>query len=453
MSGFQFPGQVREDEPRAAGVATYSIVGLGKLGAPMVAAIASRGFSVVGVDISEEAVRKLAAGLAPVEETGLEDLIAANRARISATTDMSRALRESEVTFVVVPTPSESTGAFSTRYVESVCRSIGRALREKDEYHLVALTSTVLPGETRKMLKLLEEESGTVCGEDFGLCYSPEFIALGTVIQDFLNPDLLLIGESDEQAGALLESCYQRIMENGAPCRRMSFENAELAKIAVNSFVTMKIAFANTLADLCEQLPGGDVDLVTGALGLDRRIGPYYLKGGLGFGGPCFPRDNKAFAFAGGLAGVESDLAVATDHLNNLRPARIVKRIVEFLEPGTRVAVLGIAYKAGTGVVEQSQGLEIARLLGEAGAEVAAWDPLGAANPALSAGQLPMRVTDKLEDALSEAELVVVASPIGDLASVLGSNRPRVIFDCWRTIDADSLPEDVVVVSLGIGDS
>jgi UDPglucose 6-dehydrogenase len=130
----------------------------------------------------------------------------------------------------------------------------------------VVLTSTVLPGSTRYgRLPILERESGKVCGRDFGLCYSPEFIALGSVIHDFLNPDFVLIGEFDESCGSQLEACYARIMENNPPCQRMSIENAELTKIAVNTFVTTKITFANMLADLCERIPGGDIDVVTNA--------------------------------------------------------------------------------------------------------------------------------------------------------------------------------------------
>src|SRR5207237_3507019 len=134
--------------------------------------------------------------------------------------------------------------------------SIGAALRDKDAYHLVVLTSTVLPGTTRQaLLPVLERASGKRAGRDFGLCYSPEFIALGSVIRDFLNPDFTLIGEIDARSGSVLEQAYASIMRNHPPCKRMSLENAELAKISVNTFVTMKISFANMLADLCERIP------------------------------------------------------------------------------------------------------------------------------------------------------------------------------------------------------
>ena len=248
-----------------------SIIGLGKLGASMAAGMASRGLDVVGVDVSRQAVDAVNDGRAPVQETGLGELIAANRDRLRATLSAEEAVLASEISFVIVPTPSDERGAFSIKYAEVAFRELGRALARKDGYHVIVLTSTVLPGSTRYgLLPILEAESGKRCGEDFGLCYNPEFIALGTVIRDFLNPDFYLLGESDARAGDALESIHRRVCLKDPVVRRMTLENAEIAKIALNSYVTMKISFANTLADLCERVPGGDVDVVSGAWGVTR---------------------------------------------------------------------------------------------------------------------------------------------------------------------------------------
>jgi UDPglucose 6-dehydrogenase len=237
---------------------TYSIIGLGKLGASMAAAIASRGFHVIGVDVSERTVEALNSGRGPVQETGLDELVDRNRERLRGTTSHRDAVLNSDISFVIVPTPSDNRGAFSLQYATFAFRELGKALREKRDYHLIVLTSTVLPGATRfGLLPVLERESGKKCGPDFGLCYSPEFIALGSVIRDFLSPDFNLIGEFDERSGAFLEACYAQVMLNNAPARRMSIENAELTKIAVNTYVTTKVTFANMLADICEHLPGG----------------------------------------------------------------------------------------------------------------------------------------------------------------------------------------------------
>ena len=170
-----------------------------------------------------------------------------------------------------------------------------------------------------------------------GLCYSPEFIALGNVIRDMLEPDMVLIGESDRRAGDALEQLYAGVCENDPPFRRMSLVNAELTKIAVNTYVTMKISYANTLADMCERLPGADVDCVTDALGLDTRIGGKYLRGAIAYGGPCFPRDNKAFAVLARELGTEAPLAEATDSVNEAQTQRLARIVRSHLEDGDSV--------------------------------------------------------------------------------------------------------------------
>ena len=256
------------------------------------------------------------------------------------------------------------TGAFSLDYVLSVMELIGEALRGKDSYHLVALTSTVMPGATGGPVReTLEEASGKQAGVDFGLCYSPEFIALGSVIQDFLHPDFLLIGESDERSGAELAEIYRRTVENDPPVAHLNFVNAELAKISVNTFVTTKIAFANMIARICEKLPGADVDAVTSALGLDSRIGAKYLRGAISYGGPCFPRDNIALATLARSLGAPAFVAEATDAGNRDGIERLAD-IMRLDSSRKCRGVLGLAYKPNTDVVEESPGVHLLKALG-----------------------------------------------------------------------------------------
>lgn len=419
----------------------YSIVGLGKLGASMAAAIASRGFEVVGVDVDESAVAAVNAGRAPVQETGLDELLAANRARVRATLDYRDAVAGSDVTFVIVPTPSDDSGAFSLQYAAAAFAEIGAALAHKDGYHLVVLTSTVLPGATRHgLLPILEQRSGKRAGVDFGLCYSPEFIALGSVIRDFLRPDFTLVGEIDERSGRTLEEAYAAIMPDRPPCRRMTLENAELAKISLNAYVTMKITFANMLADLCERIPDGDVDVVSGALGLDARIGRKYLTGALGYGGPCFPRDNVALAFVARALGTSAELPEATDRVNRSIAATVLDRLGVDVRRGTTVAILGLSYKPQSHVIEESPGVAVAKALARAGARVIAHDPL--AGPA-AARELADHcvVVDSVRDCLAQASIVVITTPDPVYGALTASDfesagRPVTVIDCWRILAA-----------------
>jgi UDPglucose 6-dehydrogenase len=388
-----------------------SIIGLGKLGASMAAGMASRGFNVIGVDIDHRAVEAINAGRAPVQETDLDEMIMNNRERLQATMSHVEAIAKSDISFVIVPTPSDEKGAFSLQYAAFAFKEIGRALAKKDGYHVVVLTSTVLPGSTRYgLLPILERESGKRCGRDFGLCYSPEFIALGSVIRDFLNPDFYLVGEFDARSGDALQSVNERVALNKAPCQRMTIENAELAKISLNSYVTMKISFANMLADLCERIPGGNVDQVSDALGMDTRIGRKYLTGGLGYGGPCFPRDNVALSFLARELGAENDIPTTTDRVNKALADRIVKSLRSRVRKGATVAVLGLAYKPFSHVVEESQGILLARTLAGSGYRVLAFDPL-ANESALKELHYHALILSSVEECLREAELVLITTP------------------------------------------
>ena len=434
---------------------TVCVIGLGKLGACIAACFADKGVSVVGVDINEETVRYINRGHSPIREPGLEDLIARNRARLRATSDHAEALQESDVSFIVVPTPSQDQGGFSLRLVVEAANRIGAALKYKNDYHLVVLTSTVLPGSTEHaIIPILEQESGKRCGVDFGVCYSPEFIALGTVIHDFFNPDLLLIGESDEKAGALLMNLYKSVCDNDPPVARMNFVNAELAKLSLNAFVTMKITFANMLAELCENLPGGDVDAVTGAIGLDRRIGTRYFQGSMGYGGPCFPRDNLALAYVARQLGCPPLLAQATDAYNRSILNRIAGKIQEQVPNGARVAILGLAYKADTDVIDESPGLQLAERLADLGLHPVVYDPLALDNARRVLGNM-VEYAPSVESAVANTDLVVIANRDREFESLaLGhaiGTPPRVL-DAWRLLRRGMVDLPVGYSAIGLGD-
>lgn len=416
-----------------------SIIGLGKLGCSMLAGMASRGIDVIGVDVNPRAVEAVNAGREPVQETGLGEMIAANKARIRATLDVDNAVHNSDISFVIVPTPSDERGAFTLQYARYAFKSLGQALKKKNGYHVIVLTSTVLPGATRHgLLPILEQESGKKCGPDFGLCYNPEFIALGSVIRDFLNPDFYLLGQFDQRSGDLLEAVHHRVSQNNAPVKRMSIENAELAKIAVNSFVTMKISFANMLAEFCEKLPGGDVDVVSDALGMDKRIGRKYLTGGFGFGGPCFPRDNVALNFMGRQLGVDSRLLATNDDYNRGLSQRHVEKLQPHLPKGANVCVLGLAYKPLSHVIEESPGIHLCRALSEAGYRVIGHDNL-AAPYAEQALKMSALVTDSLDAALKDADVVLVTTTDKTYTSLTADALLRgrasvTVVDFWRVL-------------------
>ena len=243
-------------------------------------------------------------------------------------------------------------------------------------------------------------------------------------------------------------------MENGAPSARMSIENAELTKISVNTFVTTKITFANMLAEICEKLPGGNVDVVTRALGMDSRIGRKYLTGALGYGGPCFPRDNVALTFIAEQLGVEATLAATTDSMNRAVAGKVVERLQPLIRENATIAVLGLSYKPFSHVTEESQALFIAQALSKRGARVVGFDPL-AGEMALNDLYGQIVVLDSIEKCLEQADAVLIATPDPafkdlkaadfrqDLAEVL-------VIDFWRLLKSNlSGAQNIKYVAFG----
>jgi UDPglucose 6-dehydrogenase len=413
-----------------------AVIGLGKLGAPLAAVLASVGHTVIGIDRNQATVHALNAGRARCAEPGLADRLAMVQNRLCATTDYAAAIPQTELSFVIVPTPSTADGSFSNEFVLDAVRRIGSALRTTDRYHVVNITSTVMPGSTGgEIRQALEGASGRKVGETLGLTYNPEFIALGSVIRDLLHPDMVLIGESDSRAGDVLAAAYARTVPADTPVQRMNWVCAELTKLAVNTFVTTKISYANMLAELCESLPGADAAIVTQALGQDSRIGGKYLKPALGYGGPCFPRDNLALAALARQLGTSADIAEATDTINRRQTTRVVSLIARLAPQPTTIAILGLAYKPDTAVTDESQALLIGKTLADAGHTILLADPLALPN-----------ATIPPQAAIEAATLIIIATPDPAFAT-LTYPANKIILDCWRILP----PQSATVIHLGQG--
>ena len=428
------------------------MIGLGKLGSPMAALFAAKGHDVVALDVNPSVVSLLQSGRAPVDEPRLQEMIDAGRSRLTATSDFDLAAK-SRATFIVVPTPSDASGAFSNDYVLQAVEKLGSALARRSEYHVVAITSTVMPGSMDGPIReTLERTSGRTVGTDVGLCYNPEFIALGSVIDNMLEPDFTLIGESDQRAGAFVASVYNSVCSNNPPVRRMSFVNAELTKIAVNTYVTTKISYANMLADLCDRLPGADADVVATAVGSDSRIGRKYLRGAIGYGGPCFPRDNVAFSALAARLGANADIARATDAINRYQIERLSAAVRKRVSPGARVTILGMSYKPDTPIIEESQGILLAQRLRTEGYAVTIHDPMAGGAAARALG------TDIAQEAsaataLQNADIAVITTPWPEYAQLgRGAAARRIpVIDCWRILNKESQAA-FEIIWLGFGE-
>lgn len=397
-----------------------AVVGLGKLGCPLAAVFASKGHKVVGVDLNEGTVETVNRGLAPVLEPGLQEMMRAHP--FAATTNHEEAVKQTDTAFIIVPTPSDDDGRFSNRYIIDAITSIGEALNGKRRYYNIVVCSTVMPGSCGLEIRMaLEKAADRYIGATLGLCYSPEFIALGSVIHDIQHPDIVLIGQADKECGAKLARIMRTISD--APIKRMTLTNAEIAKISLNAYVTMKISFANVLAEICETIPAADAHVVTDAIGSDSRVGRKYLTPGAAYGGPCFPRDTRAFtAFAQEHHGF-SVLAEATQKVNEHQLERVMD-IIKSCASDNSVAVLGLAYKPGTDVTEAAFGTILAERLKAESYRVATHDPTVPTTTPINLGSL-----------LNSVSTAVITTPCDEYKNLvpdLLTDRPGlVIIDLW----------------------
>ena len=366
-----------------------SVIGCGYVGLVTGACLAEAGHEVVCTDIDSDRIAKLNAGGVPIYEEHLDRILASARkaGRISYTANAADAIRAGDAIFICVGTPPKESGEADLSAIDHVARQIASEARTPK---LVIEKSTV-PARTGLELSRALTAYSRSSNVKFRVASNPEFLREGTAVGDFFHPDRIVVGVEDPSSAAELREIYRPILEqsfhcpvhNGAcpPGHRAEFlvttiNSAELIKHASNSFLALKISYANVIADLCEKI-GANVEEVTHAMGLDSRIGGQFLKAGLGYGGFCFPKDVQAFIHLSAKVGVDFDILKATERVNKQRIDRFFDKIHQALwvVKGKRVAVLGLAFKANTDDIRFAPALEILkRLMGE-GAVVHATDP------------------------------------------------------------------------------
>lgn len=388
---------------------SVSVFGLGKLGACIAGSLAKRGFNVVGVDVDAAKVDAVNRGLPPVEEPLLAETITEGRERLRASLDPKEALA-TQATFFIPPSPSLPDGSFSNEYLLKSMQSLARVLKEGNKQgHIFVCSSTTTPTACDQVLiPMIEKETGWKCGEGFHFCYNPEFIALGDVVKGLLEPDMVLIGESDAETGRRLEELYQKYCMNSPRIARMSIVSAELTKISVNSYITMKISFTNQLRMIASKLPGSDIHTILDAIGSDSRIGKKYLRAGTSYGGPCFPRDNRLVAYTARQVGLTAPLAEATDQVNESAKMTLAQEVRDQVAPGSTVVILGLSYKPNTYITEESAGLFVAQQLKRSGYRVLVHD--FASTPTNSPALHEFEQVDDLASVSKNSEIAAVVA-------------------------------------------
>jgi len=422
-----------------------SVFGIGYVGCVSAACFADLGHTVLGVDVNSTKTDIINSGRSPIVEPGVDDLIRSGvkSGRLSATTDTSSAIHDSDLSLVCVGTPSKPNGSLDLSHVEQVSREIGFALREKRSHHTIVIRSTMLPGTVERVVSpVLQESSGKRKGAQFSVCINPEFLREGSSLKDFYAPPFTLVGVEDESTAALMQDLYAEV---DAPFFVTSVRTAEMVKYVCNCFHALKVTFANEVGNICKAA-GIDSHEVMKIFIEDTKLNlsSYYLKPGFAFGGSCLPKDLRALNYKAKELDVEIPVLSAILASNRLQIDRAVEMV---LKSGCKkIGVLGFSFKAGTDDLRESPMVRVIETLIGKGLELAIYDQdvslarLFGANKEFIEREIPhisrlMRAS--VNDVLNESDVIVIGN-----RAVEFRNLPNQLKPDQKLIDLVRLLED-----------
>ena len=402
-------------------------IGLGKLGLPLASILASCKNNVLCLDKNEYILDKLSRGLLPFYEPGLETLLEEAKDNITGYTDSyKKGVSETEAAVILVNTQLGDYG-YSADFVESAISDIAINLKySKKEYYTIVLSSTVLPGTINgKLIPLVENISGRKYGEGFGFSYVPDFVKLGNVIKDFRNPEFFVIGANNDKDYEITKSIFSGVHENDCQSFRLTLEETEVAKVALNAYIVNKITFANFLGMMCDEMDNVDVHKVTNVIGLDRRISPHFFNSGTPYGGTCFPRDAMAFIKFAKDRDMEAKNLIFAEEVNQ----KLQKYIFEKCKSYDNVGVLGVSFKPTSPVTIGSPSRVLIQDLLKNGKKVYTYDKLDETHDNL---QIKTSVCETAQQCIDNSDIVVIMHPDKDF-SVLKYGDKKVI-DLWGIV-------------------
>jgi len=435
-----------------------SVIGTGYVGLVSGVCLAEKGHHVVCVDVDPEKVEMVRSGKSPIHEKGLDELLQKNTGqRLTATTDIEKAVIDTELSLIAVGTPFDGS-AIDVSYIRGAARDIGKALAQKDGFHAVVVKSTVVPGTTDEVVApIVAQESGKKLGVGFGVAMNPEFLREGESVGDFMEPDRIVYGTSDARTQSMLAELYAVFPDVDKVAT--SARTAEMIKYTANSLLATLISFSNEIGNLCAALGDVDVAEVMQGVHLDRRLSPIlegrrritpvittYLEAGCGFGGSCFPKDVKALIAHGRNAGQPMPLLESVIAINRDQPNRLVELVEKHLPnpKGKRVAVLGLAFKPGTDDMRESPSIPFVQELARRGADLVGWDPVALSEAEKVFAEIDIRLTSDLDEAVRDADALVIVTRWPELEALpdrldLAKNQ-AVVIDGRRMLDKTRAP-------------
>ena len=423
-----------------------SFLGTGYVGLVSGACMAEIGHIVICADIDKDKIARLKKGEVPIYEIGLEEVIDRNvkEGRLSFTTDLKKAIQESDVVFMAVGTPEDKeTGQADLQYVFSAAETFGKHL---NGYKIFVDKSTVPVGTAERVTEIIKSVSKGK--HPFEVVSNPEFLREGAAVKDFLNPDRVVVGATSEKARKIMEHVYRPIARAGRPVMLTDVRSAEIIKYASNSFLAMKITFINEVANFCE-IAGGNIKEVAKGMGYDNRIGSRFLYAGIGYGGSCFPKDVKAFIKTGQEHQANFRLLEMVDEINDtqrLRPFAKLQKLWGEKMKGKTIAVWGLSFKPRTDDVREAAALMNIQEFLTAGAKVRAFDPVAMKNAMRVLSEKNLTYVKKANEALKGADALVICTEwdefrVVDYKEVRRLLKGNIVYDgrnVWERSEAEA---------------
>jgi UDPglucose 6-dehydrogenase len=393
-----------------------SLIGLGKLGLPLLATFGKNGQKIIGIDIDLNKINTLKNNELPFHEPNLKEYLINGYDNIEYSNNFKDIINNTNVVIILVNTPSNKSGEFSNKYIYDAITNICDNLNNSNnEDFLFIISSTVMPGSHKEIIKLIEERTNRKLNNGFGVVYIPDLVALGTVIKDFENPDVLIMGESDVKYGDIAKKIYSKILKNNPNIVRMSLIEAEITKVSLNAYITMKISFANFIGNISEKF-NANPNNITKALGYDKRISPFYIKSGLAFGGTCFPRDTWAFIKMSENIGLDAIHIKSTQTINENQNIGLYDKVKQYTN--NKIGIYGLSFKPNTYVTTESPGNILYERLISEGYDVIFYDKL-----------IFSEYNNNLDRFINYSEIIVITHDTNDFTNKELKNK--IIINPW----------------------
>ena len=415
-----------------------SVIGLGKLGLPFALFLASKNQHVICCDSNKKIIDNLKNKISPYIEPLVSKYLKKYNKKIVLEDNFDNLIKHTEITHLVLPTPSSKNNSFSNKYLLECLNQLSKSLlKYKNKCHIINITSTVMPGSCKDIFCNLLESKGLKNEKDFLITYNPHFIAQGTTIYNLENPDFILIG-SDSKRGQKLASFYKKIYKNKVKIALLNTIEAEITKISINSYITTKITFSNFISEICENTKGVDASLVLKTIGNDHRIGNSYLGVGTKYSGPCFPRDNKALDYFIKNK-IKNSLPKFIDKINDSQTNRIItmiKKIIskERLEKFS-IGIFGLTYKDKTSIIKDSQSYDLIKdLRKKYKGNINTYDNNIKPNEQFL-NKYRLNAFKDIKKFINKSKILILMYPNKNFIKSTLNAKNKIIIDCWNIID------------------